>query len=421
MRASPASDATERNVASSPETALQSSPPSMAAAVRVRLAVRADTSMETLRELAQDSDILVRAAVAINRGCLPEIDTILAADEDDRVRALLGCRIARLLPELDGAGQSTATSHVMKTLSALAQDQASRVRRAIAQEISSMDAAPHDLVLLLARDEAIEVSDQVLRLSPVLTDTDLLKLIATPPTEHTAELIASRSQLSTAVADSIVAHAGAPAIRALLNNHSACIQEATLDALVGRAPQHAEWHGPLVRRPHLSFNAIRALSEFIAADLLRVMVQRVDLDPAKLEAVRQRLAFETASDAQATLVAEARRLKERGALTEDLLLEAANIGHVRRVAVLLAVAADVSFTAVDRAVELRSAKALVSLAWRAGFSMRAGTAVQTSLAHFSPDHLLMATVSGGFPLSQEEMEWQMELMEAIETLPMGAA
>ena len=153
---------------------------------------------------------------------------------------------------------------------ALARDHATRVRAAIAHEIKAMIAAPHDLVLLLARDAAIEVSDPIVRLSPVLTDADLLALLATPPHPSAAELIASRPRVGAAVADAIAKHADAPAVRALLANPSACIKEATLDALVGRAAHHLEWHVPLVYRPYLSVKAVRALSQFVATDLLRI-------------------------------------------------------------------------------------------------------------------------------------------------------
>lgn len=384
------------------------------AAARVRQAVHASTPPETLRTLARDPHIIVRAAVAINSGCGPEIDAILANDEDDRVRALLGSRIARLLPGLDHRNQDLAACHVLSTLLALARDQASRVRAAIADEIKAMDSAPYELVMLLARDAVVAVSEPILRLSPVLTDNDLLKLLATPPNARSAESIASRPKLSAVVADAIVAHAGEPAIRTLLANRSACIQEATLDALIGRAPHHTDWHAPLVRRPDLSANAIRALSEFIAADLLRVLAGRIDLDPAKLEAVRQRLACETVGGDDDALLLDAKRLKDRGNLSEELVIEAAKIGHSRRVAILLAVAASVPLRTVDRVIELRSAKAIVSLAWRGGFTMRGAVAAQSSLVHFSPDHLLRPTVNGGFPLSREEMEWQLELMDASE-------
>ncbi len=225
-----------------------SGPPNPAISVeRVRQAARSDSSPESLRQLAQDPDIIVRAALAINVACSPEIDGILVGDADDRVRALLSCRIARLLPTLTDDVQSIAAEHVRSILAILARDQATRVRAAIADEIKTMDIAPRELVLLLAQDEVAEVSAPILRLSPVLTDADLLNLLATPSFPASAQSIANRPRLSAAVADAIVAHADAPAIRTLLANQSACIQEATLDALVGRAPNHVDWHEPLVR------------------------------------------------------------------------------------------------------------------------------------------------------------------------------
>ena len=377
---------------------------------RVRQAARPDNPPAALRELARDPDLIVRAAVAINGTCSPELDSILAEDRDERVRALLGNRIAQLLPNLDGDGQTSAAQHVLTTLTALARDQATRVRATIAEQVKMMEVAPRGLVLLLAQDEAAEVSDPILRLSPVLTDADLLLLLATPPFPAAAASIASRPKLSATVADAIVAYADAPAIRALLSNQSACIREATLDALVGRAPHHSDWHAPLVRRPNLSAKAIRALSEFIAADLLRILVARVDLDPAKLEIVRQRLAREIAQTDDTTVVADGIRLKAANALTEDTILEAARSGDTRRVAALLAVAAGVPLQTVDRVADLRSAKALVSLTWHAGFSMKAAVAIQSSLGYFAPDKIITSGLNGAFPLTKEEMEWQVELM-----------
>jgi hypothetical protein len=52
---------------------------------------------------------------------------------------------------------------------------------------------------------------------------------------------------------------------------------------------------------------------------------------------------------------------------------------------------------VDRAATLRSAKGLVSLAWKAGFTMRSGMAVQSVLARLAPDTILMPGPGGGFP------------------------
>jgi uncharacterized protein (DUF2336 family) len=397
-----------------PEPATSEPPAEAGTAGRVRQAASPDSPPAVLHDLARDPDIIVRAAVAINSACGHEIDRMLAGDQDERVRALLGSRIARLLPGLDGDEHDNATRHVHTMLAALARDHATRVRAAIAHEIKSMIAAPHDLVLLLARDAAIEVSDPIVRLSPVLTDADLLALLATPPHPSAVESIASRPRLSAAVADAIAKHANAPAIRALLANPSASIKEATLDALVGRAAHHTEWHAPLVYRPHLSVRAVRALSQFIATDLLRVLAARIDLDQASRDAVCARVVAASARERDdESRVAELEQLRAINELTEDLLLETARAGDVRRLASLLAVASGVSLRTVDRVVSLRNAKALVSLTWRGGFSMRAGTAAQNVLGQLSPGRILLPTAEGGFPLSEDEMEWQIELMAEI--------
>ena len=376
---------------------------------RVRRAAKPDCSPTSLRELALDPEILVRATVALNAGCDPEVDAILAADQDERVRALLGGRIARLLPDLDAEEQSDAAQHIHTTLTILATDQATRVRAAIAEAIATMDGAPRALVLHLARDLVHEVSDQVVRLSPVLEDRDLLALLGTPASAHTAESIASRKQLSAVVADAIVQQADAPTIRALLNNRSACIREATLDALIGRAPKHIDWHAPLVRRPGLSAHAVRALSGFIASDLLRILATRDDLEPDKLEIVRQRLTS-VSKDVDDALVANARALQAERRLNETTLQAAIQSGDNRALLAMLAVSANVTLAMVDRLLELRSAKGLVSLVWRSGFSMGLALDIQKSLSQFSPDTIIVPTTSLDYPLSIGEMGWQIELM-----------
>lgn len=382
---------------------------------RVRLAARLDLSPLALQELARDPEILVRATVALNGRCDAEVDAILTSDQDERIRALLGSRVARLLPNLDSEGRTAAATHVLATLAILAADQATRVRAAIADEIAAMDSAPRDLVLRLARDTAGAVSNQVIRLSPVLSDADLLSILATPHSPKTAESIASREKLSAVVADAIVQHADAPTIRALLSNQSACIREATLDALVGRAPNHLDWHAPLVRRPRLSTYAVRALSEFIASDLLRTLAIRADLEPGKLEIVRQRLAASAPEkNDQEALIAKARHLKASGQLTEAALQAAASQFELRQLLAMLAVSSDVSLQTVERVMDVRSTKALVSLVWRSGFSMTLAVSIQKALSHFAPETIIYPTEDGTFPLSAEEMTWQVELINKIE-------
>jgi hypothetical protein len=70
---------------------------------------------------------------------------------------------------------------------------------------------------------------------------------------------------------------------------------------------------------------------------------------------------------------------------------------------------------VDRASTLRSAKGMVSLVWKAGFTMRVAVALQTLLARLAPDAVLTAGPGGGFPLAVEEMRWQLEFLARMGT------
>lgn len=376
---------------------------------RVRQAARLDSSSAELRQLARDPDLIVRATVALSRHCDAELDAILAMDEDERVRALLAARIARLLCTSDIATRHDGAEHVICTLRALASDEAVRVRAAIADELAQTMSAPQDLILQLAHDVSREVSDRVIRLSPMLRDSDLLSILACAPSPNVGISVANRERLSAAVADAIVDQADAPTIQALLGNHSACIREATLDALVGRAPHHIDWHAPLVRRPHLSCHAIRALSEFIAFDLLRVLAARKDVEPAELEVVRRRIVAQTTYDASGELQAAA-RLKSAGQLTEAALLASAREGDLKQLLAQLAVSSGMKLQQIERLLELRSAKALVSIVWQSGFSMSLAVVVQAVLAQFGPDTAISPAADGGFPLTRDEMTWQIELM-----------
>ena len=109
-------------------------------------------------------------------------------------------------------------------------------------------------------------------------------------------------------------------------------------------------------------------------------------------------------------MASANLVFANGSLTEALVMQAARRGDATSLIALLAVAADVPFSLVDRAATLRSAKGIVSLVWKAGFTMAAAVAAQGLLAGIQPAAVLVAAPRGGFPLAEEEMRWQIEFL-----------
>ena len=386
-------------------------------AARVRLAAHPGTLPHVLHLLAADPAVMVRAAVAMNAAAPFAVQAVLTFDTDERVRALLAAKMALLLPDLDATAQAEAYHHVRSTLATLVEDAAVRVRAAVANAVKAIPAAPRELILRLAFDPAPPVCDPVIRLSPMLTEGDLLALLATPPHVDASRAVAARRGLGATVADALVAQADSAAIHALLLNRTAAIQEATLDALVAQAGAYPEWHEPLVRHPALGKPAARALSALVAGELLCVLAERADLDPDLARELRKhsmtRLDSPVAVPPTEDLQGSLRRLHAAGALTEAVLLDAVRAGDARRVSAMLAIASGLPVAAVERAATLRSAKALVSLAWRAGFSMRAGIAVQAVPGGLEPGALLLPSPTGGFPLTDAEMTWQIEVLAAV--------
>lgn len=389
-------------------------------AVRVRLGAGTATKADVLIDLADDPLITVRAALALNTTAPAPANDKLASDPDERVRILLARKLATLVPGLSAVDQTRLYQETWETLKALTVDEAVRVRAVIAEAVKELPDAPRDLIRRLAQDTDSSVCDPVIQLSPLLTTEDLVALVAMAPAAGTVLAVARRADLEPAVSDAIAATADAAAIHALLANSSAQIREMTLDALVARSVDHPAWHEPLVRRPSLPPRAARMLSEIVATHLLAELAVRADLTPVFAEELRQRIAARLAPCVPAPAAPNERTIEEaltraravatRGELAEEALLEAARRGETRYAAALLAVAAGTPVSVVDRASSLRSSKGMVSLVWKAGCSMRVAVALQILLSRLAPDAVLTAGTSGSFPLTVEEMRWQLDFL-----------
>jgi hypothetical protein len=296
-------------------------------------------------------------------------------------------------------------------------DEAVRVRAALADVLKEMPDAPRELILTLAHDPELPVAEPVIRFSPLLTEQDLLALLTKSPRHATVISVARRPHLNEAVCDSIAATANVAAIRVLLTNQSAAIREATLDALIAGGAEHTEWHEPLVRRPRLPAGSARKLSEIVANHLLEILANRADLDPDLLRELRGRLRKRLEADAcppPTTYGGETMSWIGGTApgkrVTETMLLQAARRGDAKLVATLLANAAGVPLPVVQRAGALRSTKGLVSLIWKAGFTMTVAAPVQALLARLAPAALLGPDPSGNFPLAVDEMRWHLDFL-----------
>jgi len=376
---------------------------------RIRLATNTRTPAAVLQLLAADRAVTVRAAVAMNPAAPSSADAMLSLDQDERVRIFVAQRLARLLPRLPAPDDRAMQDHVLSVLGMLVQDAALRVRAAIAEAVKAMPEAPRDLILRLAHDHAIPVSEPVIRLSPVLTDLDLLALLATPPYPAAPVSVAQRHGLSPVVADAVFALADTAAIRALLANASATLRDATLDAIVTQATH------PGATGFSLSPATTRALDEILQSGFIYTLLERAELAPALADALRCRVTAALAPSprlplSEAELLRATRQLQAAGGLTEAAIADAVRRGDHRRVAVQLAVTSGVPVSVVDRAAALHSAKGLISLVWMARMPMRLAVLVQSALGHCPPGQAMQPDDAGGFPMTEQEMRWHIDLL-----------
>jgi uncharacterized protein (DUF2336 family) len=380
---------------------------------RRRVAVNQGARPEILYFLAADPDPQVRAAIAANEATPVQADLLLAADGDDAVRQDLARKIGRLAPGLNADETDRLRQMTYEVLETLVRDQLPLVRSIIAEALQDRSDAPPDIVRHLAGDSEILVAGPILRFSPLLTDADLLSIIAAGAPGALAA-VATRKGVSAQVSDAIGSGADIDAVTALLGNPTAQIREATLDRLIERAREVKPWHKPLVERPTLSAGAIKKLAVFVARDLIDRLKRRHDIDPATANELTQivgrRLDLDVENRASGKPKDERAALYElhaAGKLDDDVVLKAC-AGDRDLACVTLALRAGTEPQVVQRVFEAHSAKAIVALCWRAKLAMSTAVVVQTTLGRIPRAAALMPREDGRYPISVEAMRWQLE-------------
>ncbi|MDF1794127.1 MAG: DUF2336 domain-containing protein [Thalassobaculaceae bacterium] len=372
---------------------------------RCALAGRQDVPPELLFFLAEDKDAVVRRIVAANINTPRQADDFLAQDDDDGVRGAVAEKIGVLAPEVADERRGPQRALTISVLEALALDAAVKVRARLAESIKDVDSAPPEVITgvieVLARDAAIEVAGPVLEHSTLLSDDVLVEIIATPGNSGSVSAISRRQGVSTKVTDAIATSSDDAAIAVLLGNESAQIREETLDRLIEEAPSKPSWHAPLVSRPKLAGRQIGKLSEFVASALVEQLSKRSDLDPETSKHLQAVMASRLESGSPAT---------QGGGMSEEELSQAVASGRRAKVISTMSVLSGYKEPTVHSILNSGRAKALVSLSWKAGLSMSFAEQLQLRLAYIAERDVLRAQ-RGGYPLSEEDMLWQLGLFE----------
>ena len=381
--------------------------------VKRELAARRDAPPETLYYLASDPDVSVRSLVAANPATPISANEGLALDLEGDVRAELARKISRIVPDMKSNEVSVTRDRVISLLEHLAKDEVTRVRQIVAEEIKSCPNVPKRLAVNLARDAELVVCAPVLEYSPLLSDDDLIEIVATSRVQGALEAIARRRCVDGSLADAIVATLDIPAIAHLLTNPNAEIREDTLDRIISDAAAIEAWHLPLVMRPALSLRAVRRIAIFVSRVLIDELVRNTDLDDETLTLLKSRAQMRIESDADratptpGAAIVNIHKAFKAGLLNDDLIAKAASLQHRAAVILSLSLKTGVDQSVVTRILEAKSGKGITALCWHAGLAMHTALAIEMFIANVPPETRVLPRGGTDYPMGEEEMHWHL--------------
>jgi len=382
---------------------------------RTTLAAHEDLEPEILYFFATDQASEVRRAVAVNPGTPLQADRLLANDRDGEVRFQLARKISRLVPSLSRDETDRLTRMAMEVLEILARDDLPRVRATIADEIKRADNVPGRIVRQLARDVEEMVSAPILEYSPLLSDQDLLEIIAGGCAGGALVALSRRQGLGERVSDAVANSHNVQAVAALLGNQTAAISEKTLTMIAVEAEDRVEWHAPMVDRENLPARIIRRIATFVSAALMDKLIEQ-NQEQATLvgelrQTVRKRIERgDFAGDDPDWEPAEerARRLFDDGKLDEAAVVRAIEKGDNAFVRYALTHLSGLPFKTVSGMLNTGSGKAITALIWKAGLTMETAYLVQTRVARVPQKSQVRPGPGDTFPMSEADLAWYIE-------------
>lgn len=140
-------------------------------------------------------------------------------------------------------------------------------RKGYADQVAAVPTLPREVARTLASDADADVARLVLKLSPVLTDTDLAAIAVSQSQRHLVA-IAERAQLSEGVTDILVERGDSSVLQTVSSNEGASFSDTGFDKLLQRGGDDAVVASALSRRSDLTPNR--------AQRVLRIVEQMAD-------------------------------------------------------------------------------------------------------------------------------------------------
>jgi len=300
-------------------------------------------------------------------------DILHLHDDDERTLDIQAAQdfAERCLAAEKGSQEWTSMA---AALTILLDDPSRAVRKAVARILCTSARAPGHVIRCLASD-VDEVAIPVLASSPILTDVELVDLLA-EGSDAVQAAIASRDGLSASISAAICEVACEAACRVLLENQSARVLQSSLLRLAQRFEDRPDLCDQLLKT--------RDLPLVMRFQLLMRLAQNLDDHPIVLERVPENQRHTFLSDAEDKVVLRlaleagaddlpgfVEHLRADGKLTTRLLLRAVCCGRMRFFAASLANLGGVPLPRLCKLLVTVRRSALQAILRKAGLPLRA--------------------------------------------------
>ncbi len=212
----------------------------------------------------------------------------LAREKSGRRRQLLAETISDLFTGKGHVLTERERTLMFDILQKMLHNAEMEVRRIIAEQLSGLPDAPHDLITLLANDE-IEVAFSILQDSAVLEDEDLIEVIRHRAQEYHLA-IAVRNNVSEAVSDVLVETGDENVITTLLKNSGSAISQTTMEYLVEESKRVDTYQKPILRRDDLDPDLAKRMYLWVTVALRKFILEHFELDKTVLDDLLEKTA-----------------------------------------------------------------------------------------------------------------------------------
>lgn len=272
---------------------------------------------------------------------------VLNGDANVMERDQLFRNMAQLYSYVSDRCDDEQVSQYDEVLCQLAELVEVEARSHVAKLLAPLERAPGNVVVRLAND-TIEVAAPLLEFSNVLSDDDLIDIVANRTEAHRVA-IAGRASVPARVGDAIVEHGGPTSVVRLVRNPNAELAPATVERLVQRASHDAEIAADLRGRPDIDWKSLRGEIHAAGGKVLQSVLE-VDtkVDPVTVDKVSavvyNRMKNRAGFSGQEWRVAynQVKALADRKQLDERALNRFARFGYGHHTAAALTVMARVA-------------------------------------------------------------------------------